>query len=131
MFDVSCEILKSSSSSDLSANLTSDLRDPTTTPLNFTRSINLALSERGVTAMKASNIAGLAEKVMEETIPMRARMIHGRDIKGELYEQSQQYDIDNKVSAFILHPPDFKYSQITGNSCCRSRRAQQDSPRPS
>lgn len=48
--------------------------------------------------MKASNVPGLAEKVMEETIPMRARMIHGRDITGELYEQSQQYSVDNQVT---------------------------------
>lgn len=34
---------------------------------------------------------------MKETIPMRGRMIHGRDITGELYEQSQQYDIENRV----------------------------------
>ena len=48
--------------------------------------------------MKASNVAGLAEKITDQTIPMRGRMIHGRDITGELYEQSQQYDIENKAS---------------------------------
>lgn len=52
--------------------------------------------------MKASKVVDLAEKVTQETIPMRGRMIHGRDITGELYEQSQQYDIENKVRFFYL-----------------------------
>ena len=37
------------------------------------RSINLALSARG---LKALNIAGLQEKVLDNTIPMKGRMIH-------------------------------------------------------
>ncbi|MFT5997562.1 MAG: kynurenine 3-monooxygenase [Neolewinella sp.] len=37
------------------------------------RSINLALSDRGLRALA---IAGLKEKVLENTIPMRGRMIH-------------------------------------------------------
>ena len=77
--------------------LRTDLRDPSTTPLNFTKSINLALSERGVNAMRYSGASGLLEEVMKQTIPMRARMIHGRNLTGELYEQSQQYDIENRV----------------------------------
>lgn len=34
---------------------------------------------------------------MEETIPMRGRMIHGKDKSGELYEKSQDYDIHGRV----------------------------------
>ncbi len=75
-----------------------DLRDPTTTPLNFTKSINLALSERGIHAMTAASRPGLIEGVMAETIPMRGRMIHGRRVSGELYEEGQDYDIHGRVS---------------------------------
>jgi kynurenine 3-monooxygenase len=75
-----------------------DLRDPSTTPLNFTKSINLALSERGIHAMKASNRSGLIESVMAETILMKGRMIHGQRVSGELYEEGQDYDIYGRVS---------------------------------
>lgn len=40
------------------------------------RSINLALSTRGITALEA---VGLAERVLKEAIPMYGRMIHDRD----------------------------------------------------
>lgn len=43
------------------------------------RSINLALSVRGITALAC---AGIAERVLAEAIPMRGRMIHAPD--GEL-----------------------------------------------
>lgn len=74
-----------------------DLRDPSTTPLNFTKSINLALSERGINAMRASGQPGLLDGVMAETIPMRGRMIHGKKVTGELYEEAQDYDIHGRV----------------------------------
>ncbi|KUJ23910.1 FAD dependent oxidoreductase [Mollisia scopiformis] len=77
--------------------LRSDLRDPSTTPLNFTKSINLALSERGINAIKCSGRADLLESIIGETIPMRGRMIHGRDKSGELYEQGQDYDIHGRT----------------------------------
>lgn len=77
-----------------------DLRDPSTTPLNFTKSINLALSERGINAMRRAECAGLLESVLAETIPMHGRMIHGRR-HGELYEESQSYDVHGRVS---FHP---------------------------
>ncbi|RKF82444.1 Kynurenine 3-monooxygenase [Golovinomyces cichoracearum] len=73
-----------------------DLRDPCTTPLNFTKSINLALSERGINALKHSQRPQLVDKILDETIPMRARMIHGRRKSGSLYEESQDYDIHGK-----------------------------------
>jgi kynurenine 3-monooxygenase len=81
-----------------SLTLLTDLRDPSTTPLNFTRSINLALSERGINAMRESGRPKLLEKVFTETIPMRGRMIHGKSSTGELYEQAQDYDIHGRVS---------------------------------
>ncbi|MCJ1258998.1 kynurenine 3-monooxygenase, mitochondrial precursor [Lignoscripta atroalba] len=76
--------------------LRDDLRDPSTTPLNFTKSINLALSERGINAMRHTQSEGLIESVLEETIPMHGRMIHGRRKTGELYQESQEYDVHGR-----------------------------------
>ncbi|KAH8881689.1 kynurenine 3-monooxygenase [Thozetella sp. PMI_491] len=76
--------------------LRNDLRDPSTTPLNFTKSINLALSERGINAMRHSGHPELLQHVLGATIPMRGRMIHGRHPNGELYEASQDYDIHGR-----------------------------------
>ncbi|KAK0387158.1 hypothetical protein NLU13_5471 [Sarocladium strictum] len=74
-----------------------DLRDPGTVPLNFTRSINLAVSERGITAMRNAGRPDLLQHVMSATIPMRGRMIHGVGATGELYEQSQDYDTHGRT----------------------------------
>ncbi|RDW75917.1 hypothetical protein BP5796_06738 [Coleophoma crateriformis] len=73
-----------------------DLRDPSTIPLNFTKSINLALSERGINSIKESGRPELLEKVMSDTIPMRGRMIHGENASG-LYEQAQDYDAHGRT----------------------------------
>lgn len=73
--------------------LRGDLRDESTTPLNFTKSINLALSERGINAMRHSGSSDLVERVLSDTIPMYGRMIHGKDAKGQLTEESQSYDV--------------------------------------
>ena len=78
----------------------SDLRDPSTTPLNFTKSINLALSERGINSMRQSQCEGLLDSVLKETIPMYARMIHGRRKGGEVYQESQKYDANGRVCLF-------------------------------
>ncbi|KAI4217565.1 MAG: hypothetical protein LQ351_000161 [Letrouitia transgressa] len=72
--------------------LRGDLRDPSTTPLNFTKSINLALSERGITSIHHAYHDGLLEGILSETIPMHGRMIHGKKPDGNLYEESQLYD---------------------------------------
>ncbi|KFX94915.1 hypothetical protein O988_06083 [Pseudogymnoascus sp. VKM F-3808] len=77
--------------------LRNDLRDPSTTPLNFTRSINLALSERGINALRASGRHGLLERIMADTIPMRGRMIHGQKASGAFYEEAQDYDIHGRT----------------------------------
>jgi kynurenine 3-monooxygenase len=65
--------------------------------LNFTKSINLALSERGINSMRQSGVDGLVDDILKETIPMHARMIHGRNKLGELYEDSQAYDVHGRV----------------------------------
>ncbi|KAF5004566.1 hypothetical protein FDECE_8956 [Fusarium decemcellulare] len=74
-----------------------DLRDPGTIPLNFTRSINLAISERGINAMREVGRSDLVQYVLESTIPMRGRMIHGRGPTGALFEQSQNYDVNGRA----------------------------------
>ncbi|KAJ5669118.1 Kynurenine 3-monooxygenase [Penicillium macrosclerotiorum] len=76
--------------------LRGDLRDPATVPLNFTKSINLAISERGITSIQQSHRAGLIENVLRESIPMFGRMIHGRD-RGELWEAAQAYDVHGRA----------------------------------
>lgn len=40
----------------------------------------------------------LLDHVLAATIPMRGRMIHGRKANGELYEESQDYDVHGRVS---------------------------------
>ncbi|KAF3387483.1 Kynurenine 3-monooxygenase [Penicillium rolfsii] len=76
--------------------LRGDLRDPTTVPLNFTKSINLAISERGITSLRHSERPGLIENVLRDAIPMHGRMIHGRD-RGQLWEAAQAYDVHGRA----------------------------------
>ncbi|KAI9841592.1 MAG: kynurenine 3-monooxygenase, mitochondrial precursor [Sclerophora amabilis] len=76
--------------------LRGDPRDPTTTPLNFTKSINLALSERGINSLRKAQCPGLTESLLAETIPMHGRMIHARDATGRLFDQSQIYDVHGR-----------------------------------
>lgn len=79
-----------------------DLRDATTTPLNFTKSINLALSLRGITAIKGADENGkLLDSILQDTIPMYGRMVHGRSEKG-FFEDGQAYDIHGQA----LHAAD-------------------------
>lgn len=87
------------------------MRDPSTVPLNFTKSINLALSVRGITAMQNAEPntpegeRKLLDHVLAATIPMRGRMIHGRKANGELYEESQDYDVHGRVSEILTRNP--------------------------
>ncbi|KAE8393984.1 kynurenine 3-monooxygenase [Aspergillus alliaceus] len=76
--------------------LRGDLRDPTTIPLNFTKSINLALSERGISSLKGSNRHCMIENILKDAIPMHGRMIHGRD-DGKLWEAAQAYDVHGQA----------------------------------
>lgn len=47
--------------------------------------------------MKQAQCEGLLEDVLRKTIPMHARMIHGRRKNGEIYKESQQYDVHGRV----------------------------------
>ena len=57
------------------------------------RSINLAISSRGIAALQAVDSAAAA-RFLKTVIPMRGRMIH--DIHGT--QHSQQYDPDGQVN---------------------------------
>lgn len=67
-----------------------DIRLPAATQQ---RSINLAISHRGIAALEAVEPA-LAKRFLRSAIPMRGRMIHKQT--GELH--SQLYDRDGQVS---------------------------------
>lgn len=49
--------------------------------------------------MRHAGQPGLLDHVMKTTIPMRGRMIHGKDQAGRLYEHPQDYDAKGRVRA--------------------------------
>lgn len=73
-----------------------DPRLPSSKAAAQQRSINLAISARGIAALEAVD-PRLATQFLNEAIPMRGRMIHTP--AGKL--DSQQYDMDGQV----LSPP--------------------------
>ncbi|KAL2850009.1 hypothetical protein BJX68DRAFT_237191 [Aspergillus pseudodeflectus] len=75
--------------------LRGDLRIPGTVPLNFTKSINLSLSHRGITAIEGSHRPDVISKILQEVVPLYGRMIHGRD-NGRLWEAPQAYDVHGR-----------------------------------
>ncbi|KAL4942040.1 hypothetical protein BDV06DRAFT_222539 [Aspergillus oleicola] len=75
--------------------LRGDLRVPGTVPLNFTKSINLSLSHRGITAIEGSNRGSAIQEILREVVPLYGRMIHGRD-NGRLWEAPQAYDVHGR-----------------------------------
>ncbi|PUU74739.1 hypothetical protein B9Z19DRAFT_1132674 [Tuber borchii] len=75
--------------------LRGDLRLPENLSLNFSKSINLALSERGIDGLRNLGDGGkLLDEVLSETIPMYGRMIH-TGVPGEKGE-SQKYDVHGR-----------------------------------
>ncbi|KAI9376690.1 kynurenine 3-monooxygenase [Aspergillus egyptiacus] len=75
--------------------LRGDLRVPATVPLNFTKSINLSLSHRGITAIQGSNRENVIRRILREVVPIYGRMIHGKD-NGQLWEAPQAYDVHGR-----------------------------------
>ncbi|CCX06841.1 hypothetical protein FPQ18DRAFT_323974 [Pyronema domesticum] len=78
--------------------LRGDLRLPSNRTLGSGKSINLALSERGINGLR--NIGDneiLLNKVLEFTIPMVGRMIH----KGKIGEEGEGQDYDPVLGRFI------------------------------
>ncbi|KIV94221.1 hypothetical protein PV10_02009 [Exophiala mesophila] len=78
-----------------------DLRNAGTQPLNFTKSINLALSERGIHALRSTGNNELVQSILERTIPMHGRMIHTRSATGTISQQSQLYDVHGRYQRSI------------------------------
>jgi hypothetical protein len=70
-----------------------DIRLPASKAAAQQRSINLAISSRGIAALEAIDPAA-SGRFLETVIPMRGRMIH--DMQGR--ENSQLYDRDGQVS---------------------------------
>ena len=70
-----------------------DIRLPSSKAAAQQRSINLAISARGIAAIQAIDPAA-ADRFLSTVIPMRGRMIH--DPHGR--QQSQPYDRDGQVS---------------------------------
>lgn len=57
------------------------------------RSINLALSERGLSALRGTGL-GLEDIILEASVPMKARMVHmGKDCT----QMSQAYSVNGEV----------------------------------
>ncbi len=71
-----------------------DIRLPSSKAAAQQRSINLAISARGLAAIQAIDPAA-ADRFLSTVIPMRGRMIH--DAQGR--QQSQPYDRDGQVSS--------------------------------
>ena len=78
-----------------------DLRDTEITPLNFTKSINLALSERGINALRSSACPELVDAIIKETLPMHGRMIHVKNAAGRLVEDAQAYDVHGRFQRSV------------------------------
>lgn len=80
-----------------------DIRLPSSKLAAQQRSINLAISSRGIAALQAIDPAA-TNRFLETVIPMHGRMIH--DVNGNL--DSQAYDREGQVSnsfpLFILFP---------------------------
>ncbi|PFH50664.1 hypothetical protein AMATHDRAFT_47691 [Amanita thiersii Skay4041] len=68
-----------------------DLRLPSSKAVTQQRSINLAISHRGIAAIEAVN-DGAAQRFLRNVIPMRGRMIHAADghSDSQLYDRDQQ-----------------------------------------
>ena len=55
--------------------------------------------------MRQAECDGLLEDVLRGTIPMHARMIHGRRKNNDIYEESQEYDANGRVSPDTSQSP--------------------------
>lgn len=64
------------------------------------KSINLALSERGLSALRGTGL-NLEKTILEASVPMKARMVH---LGKNGTQMSQAYDVNGQVKSFYwLH----------------------------
>lgn len=92
--------------------LTNIAKDPRQEYTQSGRSINLALSVRGISALTA---AGVEKKILSNLVPMKGRMIHTRD--GKL--SSQPYGIFGEVYCWIYPLRCTSYPDQTGSASIR------------
>ena len=85
------------------------------------RSINLAISARGLAAIQAIDPAA-ADRFLSTVIPMRGRMIH--DEQG--HQESQPYDRDGQVSSWAASESSWGIYSCRSRSppCLRIRRTE-------
>lgn len=76
-----------------------DPRLPASRAAAALRSINLAISARGIAAIRTVAPES-AVRVLQDAIPMKGRMVHD----GAGHEQSQLYDPDGQVRLRALYP---------------------------
>lgn len=48
--------------------------------------------------MRTARAGNLLDEVLNETIPMHGRMIHGRRKNDQLFQEPQAYDVHGRVS---------------------------------
>jgi kynurenine 3-monooxygenase len=82
---------------------TPDLRAPSSKLTAQLRSINLAISHRGLAAIQVIDPLA-AQRFLQTVIPMKGRMIHHWNGGGQ---ESQLYDRDGQVRLFLLQLPFF------------------------
>lgn len=86
--------------------------DPLVNKPEAGRSINLALSHRGIKALKE---AGIADQVLEHTIPMKGRMIHEVDGSTKLLPYGKEGQFIYSVSRAELNSLLIKRAKLSGN----------------
>lgn len=52
--------------------------------------------------MHLSGREDVVHKIMSQAIPMHGRMIHGRDLTGNLWQAAQAYDVHGQVGAYSI-----------------------------
>lgn len=58
--------------------------------------MNLTISERGMKALRKAEQPDLLQRVIDASIPIRGRMIHGKKSFGDTFELSEGFDtLDN------------------------------------
>ena len=53
--------------------------------------------------MHLSGREDVVHKIMSQAIPMHGRMIHGRDLTGNLWQAAQAYDVHGQVGAYPIN----------------------------
>ncbi|KNZ74195.1 Kynurenine 3-monooxygenase [Termitomyces sp. J132] len=91
-----------------------DIRLPSSKAANQQRSINLAISHRGIAALEAVN-PGLVQRFIDTVIPMRGRMIHNSkgDLDSQLYDKNGQ--CINSIDRALLNEVLLQEAATIGN----------------